>query len=365
VSLRLQWTLPAGLAALRERNFVLYVVGLLTSQLGQWIEVTAVSWILYEMTGSPMLLGLNGLFRATPFILLALVGGVVADRIPRRTMLMITESTMLVMSLLIGVLAATDHLLFWHLYLLSLVSGTVAAFSGPARHALMAGLVPRTALQSAVTLHVVGLRSGMLIGPSIGGLMLAYGGRSLPFFVNAVSFIGMIVALRAMQLTAPIAEEAPPRTSILLSVKEGLRFVWSSAALKVALSLEIMTGLFGYNSTLVTIFSRDILHAGPQGLGLLFSALGAGGLLGMAAMMSFRVQRHARLILLFGILYVALWTGFGLATRGSGQLGHVQGGAAVSLVGGPAATLVGAGIIACGVFISSRVLARNDVTPPV
>jgi sugar phosphate permease len=215
-----------------------------------------------------------------------------------------------------------------------------------------------------------------------------------------------------MQLTAPIAEEAPPRTSILLSVKEGLRFVWSSAALKVALSLEIMTGLFGYNSTLVTIFSRDILHAGPQGLGLLFSALGAGGLLGMAAMMSFRVQRHARLILLFGILYVALWTGFGLskslwltalvlfflgavdsmwsvtrstmaqllvpdalrgrvmsvvmlATRGSGQLGHVQGGAAVSLVGGPAATLVGAGIIACGVFISSRVLARNDVTPPV
>jgi len=398
---------PAGLAALRERNFVLYVIGLITSQLGQWIEVTAVSWILYEMTSSPLLLGLNGLFRAAPFILLGLVGGVVADRIPRRAMLMLTESTMLVMSLAIGLLAATDNLQFWHLYLLSLVSGTVAAFSGPARHALMAGLVPREALQSAVTLHVIALRSGMLVGPAIGGLMLAYGGYALPFLVNAASFVGMILALRAMRLSAAPTEAAPPaRTGMLLSVQEGVRFVWRSPALKAALALEIMTGLFGYNSTLVTIFSRDILAAGPQGLGLLFSALGAGGLLGMGAMLAVRVQRHARVILMFGVVYVALWSAFGLskslwltaavlfllgavdsmwsvtrstmaqmlvpdglrgrvmsvvmlATRGSGQLGHVQSGVAVSLLGGPAATLAGAGIIALGVIVSARMLGKR------
>jgi hypothetical protein len=167
-----------------------------------------------------------------------------------------------------------------------------------------------------------------------------------------------------------------------------------------------MTGLFGYNSTLVTIFSRDILAAGPQGLGLLLGALGAGGLLGMGAMLAFHVHQPGRLILLFGVLYIGLWTGFGLskslslsaamlfflgavdsmwavtrntmaqllvpdalrgrvmsvvmlATRGSGQLGHVQGGTAVSLIGAQATTLAGAVLIAVSVAISSRVMARS------
>jgi len=97
--------LPAGLIALRERNFVLYVVGQFTSQLGSWIELTAVSWIVYEMTNSPFLLGLVGLFRATPTILLALFGGAIADRLPRRLLLMCTESTMLVLSLTLGILS--------------------------------------------------------------------------------------------------------------------------------------------------------------------------------------------------------------------------------------------------------------------
>ena len=136
--------LSSGLAALRERNFVLYVIGQFTSRLGDWIELTAVSWILYELTNSPLLLGLSGVFRALPVIVLGLFGGAIADRVPRRPLLVFTESTMLVGSLTIGVLAATGSLQFWHLYILNVVSGTLSAFSVPARQALFAGLVPRT-----------------------------------------------------------------------------------------------------------------------------------------------------------------------------------------------------------------------------
>ena len=107
--------LPPGLLALRERNFVVYVVGQFTSQIGSWIELTAVSWIIYEMTNSPFLLGLVGLFRAAPTILLMLYGGALADRLPRRLVMLCTESTMLVLSLVLGILAVTGHLEYWHL----------------------------------------------------------------------------------------------------------------------------------------------------------------------------------------------------------------------------------------------------------
>lgn len=402
--------LPSGLSALRERNFVLYLVGQLTSQLGHWIEVTAVNWILYEMTGSPLLLGLNGLFRAVPTIFLTLYGGVVADRVQRRRLLAFTESTLLVASLALGMLVVTGQLQVWHLYLLSVLTGTLSAFSGPTRHALMAGLVPRASMQSAVTLHVLSLRVGMLIGPSIAGLALAFGGNALPFFVNAASFFVMLLALRAMRLppiaVKPDVDSASP--SVSSRVAEGLRFVRKMPMLKAALGLEIMTGLFGYNSTLITIFAHDVLRAGPQGLGLMFSALGAGALLGMAVMLGFRVARHGPLILFLGVFYVVLWAAFGLSswlwltafllfwlgaadgmwsvtrstlahlsvsdelrgrvmsvvmltTRGSNQVGHLQSGALVSLVGPPAAALVGALII--GITLAGAARALYEPNP--
>ena len=153
-----------GLAALRSRNYVLYLVGHFTSQTGAWVEQTAVSWILYELTGSALLLGLAGLARAAPTIALALIGGAVADRLPRRAMLYCTESLMFATSLAIGILAWSGRLEYWHLYVLSFVNGTLSAFSVPARQALFAGLVPKKAMQSAVTFNAVAVRCGVLVG---------------------------------------------------------------------------------------------------------------------------------------------------------------------------------------------------------
>jgi MFS family permease len=401
--------LPAGLAALRERNFVLYVIGQFTSRLGDWIELTAVSWILYELTNSPLLLGLSGVFRALPVIVLGLFGGAIADRVPRRPLLMFTESTMLILSLIVGLLALSGRLEFWHLYVLNVVSGTLSAFSVPARQALFAGLVPRTAIPSAVTLNSFAVRSGGLLGPSIGGFALVFGGYALPFFLNAASFLGIIFALAAMRLPSVAADAQLPRLPLARGMTEGVGFVWRNAPLKVVLGLELVSGLFGHNSTLITIIARDILNTGPEGLGLLLSALGAGAILGMILMLVFHVERHARLILTVGGLYALLWGGAALSqwlwlsvilffalgtadgvwgvsrntlaqllvpdslrgrvmsvvmlvTRGGTQLGTISGGLLVGVMGASAAVLASAVVIGACVLQAWRVKLPAQAT---
>src|SRR5438477_1468855 len=380
-----------GLQALRSRNYVLYLIGHFTSQTGAWVEQTAVSWILYELTGSAVLLGLAGLARAAPTIALALVGGAVADRLPRRAMLYCTESAMFTTSLAIGLLAWSGRLEYWHLYVLSFVNGTLSAFSVPARQALFAGLVPRTAMQSAVTFNAVAVRAGVLIGPSIGGAALAYGSYAAPFWINAVSFIGMLAALAAMRLAPMPTHESAPGT-LWHGMQEGLRFVWDQAPLRVALALEVVSGLFGHNITLVTIIAKDVLGTGAQGLGWLLSALGAGGMLAMIFMVFAQLTRHMRVILYAGAVYCLLLAAFALSlwlalsaallfllgicdgiwgvnrntlaqtlvadslrgrvmsvvvltTRGSAPLGRLQAGFVADLAGAPAAMLVGAAVI--------------------
>lgn len=382
-----------GLEALRSRNYLLYLVGHFTSQTGAWVEQTAVSWILYEMTGSALLLGLAGLARAVPTLALALIGGAIADRLPRRLMLYCTEWTMLVNSLTVGILAWSGRLEYWHLYILSFVNGTLNSFSVPARQALFAGLVPRRAVQSAVTFNAVAVRCGVLIGPSIGGAALAYGSYALPFWINAATFIGMLLALRGMDLP-PVEPHLRSKPGTLWEgMSEGLRFVWDHAPLRVALALEIVSGLFGHNITLITIIAKDVLGTDAQGLGWLLSALGAGGMMAMIFMVFAQLRHHMRVILTAGALYSLLLASFALShwlalsvvllfmlgtcdgiwgvnrntlaqtlvpdslrgrvmsvvvltTRGSAPLGRLQAGFLADLLGAPVATLIGAGVIA-------------------
>jgi MFS family permease len=396
-----------GLEALRSRNYLLYLVGHFTSQTGAWVEQTAVSWILYELTGSALLLGLAGLARAVPTLALALIGGAIADRLPRRTLLYCTESMMLVNSLAIGLLAWSGRLEYWHLYALSFVNGTLGAFSVPARQALFAGLVPRRAVQSAVTFNAVAVRLGVLIGPSIGGAALAYGSYALPFLINAATFIGMILALRGMDLSSTVPHEKTQPGTLWQGMAEGLRFVWDSAPLRVALALEVVSGLFGHNITLITIIAKDVLRSDAQGLGWLLSALGAGGMLAMIFMVFAQLRHHMRVIIHAGALYSLLLAGFAvspwlslsiallfllgicdgiwgvnrntlaqtlvpdalrgrvmsvvvLTTRGSAPLGRLQAGFLADLVGAPAATLVGAAVIGGAIARWWKLRARAE-----
>lgn len=383
-----------GLDALRSRNYVLYFSGNFVSQAGNWVEQTAVAWVLYQLTDSAVLLGLSGLARAVPTLALALVGGAVADRLPRRKLLYFTESSMLVASLTIGFLAWSGRLEYWHLYVLSFVNGTLSAFSVPARQALFAGLVPKTSVQSAVTLNAVAVRAGALLGPSIGGAALAYGGHALPFFVNAASFLAMLFALMGMKLSMT---SVPARNSTLWhGMTDGLRFVWQHAPLRAALGLEVIGGLFGHNVTLITIIARDVIGTDAQGLGWLLSALGAGAMVSMAYVIASPVERHMRVILYAGAIYALFLAAFAVShwlwlsalllfllgtsdgvwgvsrntlaqtlvpdalrgrvmsvvvitTRGTAPLGRLQAGFLAELIGAPAAMVLGAAVIAAAV----------------
>jgi MFS family permease len=325
---------------------------------------------------------------------------------------MCTESTMLVLSLILGTLALTGHLEYWHLYALNFISGTLQAFSVPSRHALYSGLVPRAAMQSAITMNSVAVRSGGLIGPSIAGLALAYGDYSLPFFLNAASFVAILTALLLMKL--PKKDDTPVKhPSIREGMSEGVAFVWRTPILRMALLLELATGLFGHNTALITVIVSDVLQAGPKSLGLLMSATGAGALIGMTLLLALRVKQHGRLILTLGVIYTVLFAGVGLsqwiwlsallllalgvvdamwgvtrntlaqllatdamrgrtmsivmlATRGSSQLGRVQSGYTIGLIGAPATVLLGAGVIGAAVLVSwMKVRLPENIGTPV
>jgi MFS family permease len=293
---------PPGLAPLGHRNYALYWVGQLVSMSGTWIELTATSWLLYQLTDSPLLLGLNGVFRAGPIFAFALIGGTVADRVERRRLLLITQSASVATSLLLGVLVVTGHVVFWHVYLVSLLNATIAAFDAPGRQSLFPTLVPRGELQNAITLNAMLFQTGQLVGPAIAGVLIARVSIAAPFFVNAVSYFAIIGALLAMRIP-PIVSRGP-RGSIRGELVGGLRYVRASAILPLVLAIEATLSVFGHNQALMTIFARDVLGAGAEGLGLLLSSIGAGAIAGMVLLILVGdIRRKGAFMLASGALY--------------------------------------------------------------
>jgi MFS family permease len=295
---------PPGLAPLAHRNYALYWVGQLVSMTGTWIELTATSWLIYLLTDSPFLLGLNGVFRAAPIFAFALLGGTVADRVERRRLLLVTQSASVVTSLLLGTLVVTGHVAFWHVYLISLCNATIAAFDAPGRQSLFPMLVPRAQLQNAITLNAMLFQAGQLVGPAVAGVLIARVGIASPFFVNAMSYFAIIGGLLAMRLE-PIAAHGP-RGSLRAELVGGLRYVRASAILPVVLGIEAVFSIFGHNQALMTIFARDVLGQGAEGLGLLLSSIGAGAIAGMVVLILVGdIRRKGAFMLVSGALYAS------------------------------------------------------------
>ncbi|MDO8562997.1 MAG: MFS transporter [Candidatus Limnocylindria bacterium] len=388
--------LPRGLAPLGERNFALYWSGQLLSQVGTWIELTATSWLLYSITESPVLLGLVGLFRAVPIVLLSPIGGTIADRVPRRRLLFATQSASVVLSLILGTLVLTGTVQVWHIYLVSFCSSVVGAFDAPARSSMFPTLVPRGQLQNAVALNAMLFRSSMLAGPAAGGLLIAQFGTAVPYYVNALSYFALIAGLLAMRL--PPNEAARARPSVGADALSGIRYVLRSPILPLILGVEACLNIFGSNSALVTIFARDVLGMGAQGFGLLLSGQGAGAILGTVVLVLVGDLRRKGLVMIgAGSVYAVAMVSFAwsrsfqlsvaclvvlgcvdavwgamrntivqlaaddeyrgrvmgltvVTTRGVTNLAQVQTGAAVALLGPVAAATLGAALVALTVL---------------
>ncbi|TME27502.1 MAG: MFS transporter [Chloroflexi bacterium] len=292
-----------GLAPLAHRNYALYWSGQLVSMSGTWIELTATTWLLYQLTDSPFLLGLGGVFRGLPIFVFALVGGAVADRVERRRLLLITQSASVLTSLILGALVVTGNIAFWHIYAINVINATIAAFDAPGRQSLFPTLVPKGQLQNAITLNAMLFRTSNLVGPAVAGILIARVGLASPFFVNAVSYFAIIGGLLAMRIP-PVA--ARTRGSIREDLVGGLRYVRASAILPLVLAIEAVLSVFGHNQALITIFARDVLGTDAQGLGLLLSSIGLGAIVGMAALIVIGDVRRKGIVMIgAGTVYAA------------------------------------------------------------
>lgn len=285
------------------------------SQVGDWMETTTTAWLLYDITGSPLLLGIGGAVRAMAILLFGLIGGAVADRVPRQRLIMLTQSGFALSSLALGTLVVTEQAAFWHIYVFSAVNGALGAFDAPARRAMFPTLVPRSEIQNAVTLSASVFRVARLVGPALAGVIIAGYGTAVPYFLNVASYAAILVVLAVMRVPETLPRV---RGSLLSEAIAGPRYTLGHPLLRSMLALESVHSFFGLNTALLTILASDVFHTGPQGLGSLLSAQAAGALLGTAALIFLGdVERKGRALVAAGAAYS---TSFALLSVAPGPL---------------------------------------------
>lgn len=266
-------------SALRYRNYRLWFMGQLVSLVGTWMQITAQSFLVFQLTQSPAYLGYVGFAAGIPSWVFMLYAGVVADRVPRRTLLLITQSTMMLLALVLAALTFTHLVQPWHIIILALALGTANAFDAPARQVLAVELVDRKDLTNAIALNSSLFNLGSVVGPAVAGLSYAAFGAAWCFALNGVSFIAVIIALVMMRLSN--RPSAPRTRSAFAQLKEGLSYTRRHPLLPTLIAIPAFTALFGMAySTLLPAWAVDILGGDATTNGLLQSARGAGSLIG-------------------------------------------------------------------------------------
>ena len=271
--------LPATLRALGYRNFQLFFGGQWISLTGTWMQNVAQAWLVYRLTGSSVLLGLVSFSSQIPVFLMAPVGGIVADRFPRRRVVIGTQTASMLLAFILAVLTLTGAVRIWHIFVLSALLGVVNAFDIPARQAFFVEMVGRDDLINAIALNSSMFNASRIIGPAVAGILVASIGEGWCFFANGASYIAVIAGLLMMTVEPrkPVKEPGSP----LADVIEGFRFVIRSAPIHHLMMLLGVVSVTGMPfAVLMPIFAAQILHGGARGLGILMGASGVGALAG-------------------------------------------------------------------------------------
>jgi MFS family permease len=304
---------------------------------GKQMQVVALNWHVYLLTGSPLALGLVGLTRVVPIIVFSLWGGILADRRDRRRILLVSQSALLMLSAALAVLTLRGEASLWLLYAINAASGAAAAFDNPARQALVPRLVPVSELPSALALMLVMTHVALIGGPALAGLLLAGGAAAFPgaaaramtatsteslavvgiiYAIDAGTFLAVIVALLRMR-----TDTAPERGSVvdehpIESLKAGLRFVFTTPIMVWIMGLDFVATFFAGSLSLLPIFADQIFHVGPAGYGWLVAAPALGALLGSVYTSVVHLPRRQGRVLLWAIAaYGACTVVYGLGPR--------------------------------------------------
>jgi predicted MFS family arabinose efflux permease len=266
-------------AALRSPNYRLWFYGQMFSLVGTWMQSTAQGYLVYEITQSAAFLGYVSLANGLPTWLFTLYGGVIADRIPRRKMIVITETTMMVLAAILAVLTFTNLVQPWHIIVLAFFLGTANAFETPARQSFVSEMVDRKDMTNAIALNSTMFNIGTVVGPAVAGLVYAWLGPGWCFTINGISFIAVIVALILMKL----ADTVPPASgkSALNELKEGVSYAYHDVTIRALLFNLGIIGIFAFGLlALIPAWAVDVLKGDVTTNGLLLSARGVGSLIG-------------------------------------------------------------------------------------
>src|SRR6266851_5344353 len=300
--------------ALRHRNFRLFWTGQLISLIGTWMQTIGQAWLVLELTHSALLLGLVGALQFLPVLILSLFGGVLADRLPKRTVLRFTQSFATLQAFVLWILVATGEVRLWHVLVLASLLGLTNSIDMPTRQAFVVEMVGREDLPNAIALNSSIFNMARIFGPGLGGLIIAWLGVAPLFLLNAISFIPVIIGLFLIdtkglyaQVKRVTAQKDAPRPSALQSLREGLAYVVHSPAILLIVAVIGVISLFGINFNVVLpLFATDVLHVGAVGFGFISSAFGLGSLLSALWLAWGNRKPSMRLLLLSAGMFCAL-----------------------------------------------------------
>ncbi|MBW3563786.1 MAG: MFS transporter [Acidobacteria bacterium] len=308
ISFRARFSSP--FLALRHRDFRLVWIGAFISTTGTWMQTIAQAWVVLSMTGSAFYLGLDAFLATLPMILFSLAGGVVADRIDRKRLLMISQVLQMSFAFILTALLVTDQVQVWHILVLSFCTGTVQAFGGPAYQALLPVLVEKREVPNAVALNSMQFNLARMLGPSLAGIALATLGAEWCFGLNGLSFVAVIITLFFVEKS--FARAGGRKESVLFDLREGLSFVWNEGRLFLLTVLAAATTLFGIPIvTMMPVVAENIFGVGASGYSWLMTASGAGSVTGAVLVASIlTIRRRGSLAIGFQLSFALLLLAF-------------------------------------------------------
>jgi MFS family permease len=300
--------------SLKSRNYRFFFTGQGISLIGSWMQSIAMSWLVYRLTGSKMLLGVVGFSSQIPSFILSPIAGVITDRFNRKQLMLFAQVLFMLHAILLGLLVLSETIQIWHIILLSLVFGFISAFDAPARQSLVVDLIDKPQnLGNAIALNSALFNSARLIGPAVAGIVIAVAGEGICFLINALSYIAIIVALIKIKITK--RQDISRKLSFKKQFVEGFKYTFGYQPIRSMLFLLAVVSLFGVPfATLMPAYAIEILDGNSHTYGFLMSATGAGALSGAVFLASRKSTAGLPTIialttLAFGICLIALSQG--------------------------------------------------------
>ena len=277
--------------ALRHRNYRVFFIGSIVSRIGDDMQEVAEDWLVFVMTGSPFLLGLVAFCKGPSRVLLAPIFGAVVDRVDRRKILLCVTIFQMVLAAVYGYLVMTKLIAFWQIVILAILDGLVAPLNRVTRQTVIPELVPQDSLVSAISINSVGNNSSQVLGPVLGGILIAWWGIEAVFLINAISFCAILLSLFSMELPQRGGDDRS--LNIRNEIAEGARFMWNQPLILEVMSIQLFSFFLALPfNRFFPVYAKNILDIGPTGLGLLRGSFAAGSVVGGMGLILFGAAKN-------------------------------------------------------------------------